>query len=134
MKAETIAAVLLLLIFLFLALGLANYQAPPNDVTFTGGSLAIYPPGFAWGTVKPGLNYTSPTVYILNRDSPAMTLSFNCSGWTPPAAEQFLHLSWDYQNEMLQHGEQVEVHFTLAVASDVSGFVDFKFNVTIYGQ
>jgi hypothetical protein len=83
-----------------------------------------------WGTLDPGSN-VNKTVYIRNEGTAAATLSMSTSNWSPSNAATYMTLSWNYNGQTVNVNQVVQVKFTLAVSSSVSGITNFSFDITI---
>lgn len=83
-----------------------------------------------WGTLDPGSN-VNKTVYIRNEGNAAATLSMSTSNWNPAAASSYMTLAWNYNGQTLAVGQVVQVKFTLAASSSITGVTTFSFDITI---
>ena len=86
-----------------------------------------------WGTLEPGENPTVNT-YIKNEGNVPITLSLQTSNWTPLAAQNYLTLSWNYNNQPLSPGETAQITITLEVDPNTTGITTFSFDITIVAQ
>lgn len=86
----------------------------------------------AWGTLQPGGSQTQDC-YIKNEGNTPLTLSLQTTGWTPAAAETYLHLNWDYNGNPITTDAVIHVTFTLSVDSSITGVTNFSFDITIVG-
>ena len=83
-----------------------------------------------WGTLEPG-NSQTITAYIKNEGNTAVTLSLQTDNWTPASAENYLTLTWNYDNNPLSLGETAEITITLEVDPNITGITSFSFDITI---
>jgi len=88
--------------------------------------------GLPWGTLQPGGSQTYD-VYIKNEGDTPLTLSLYVDNWNPTTAENYLDLSWDYNEASIAVGATIHVTFTLSVDSGITGITTFSFDVTIIG-
>lgn len=83
-----------------------------------------------WGTLEPGQGQ-SITTYIKNEGNTPVTLSLQISGWAPPSAQNYLTVSWDYNDQIIDVGEIYQITLTLDVDPDITGITNFSFDITI---
>ena len=83
-----------------------------------------------WGTLEPG-GSVDKVVYIKNERSEVGILYFYTYDWNSPEAEDYLHLTWDYNNLPLNFNEVVQVAITLYIDPDIQGITEFSFNITV---
>jgi archaellum component FlaF (FlaF/FlaG flagellin family) len=86
----------------------------------------------AWGTLSPG-DSTTKTVYVKNTGTTPITLSMTTANWTPTNAADYLTLSWNKQNTLLNPGDSTPAILTLTVDSDTGSLSSFSFNIVISG-
>ena len=84
------------------------------------------------GTLNPGSTFTQ-TVYVKNNGSIPVTLSMNANNWNPTTASNYLTLSWNRQNQILNAGTSCEATLTLTVAINADSLTSFGFSATITG-
>ena len=85
-----------------------------------------------WGSLEPGAQ-KSFTIYICNEGALPMTLSISTSNWNPPAASNYLALTWSYTGQTVNAGKSVAVTLTLTVSRSIIGINDFNFDITAVG-
>ena len=85
------------------------------------------------GTLNPGSTFTQ-TVYVKNNGSIPVTLSMNTNNWNPITASDYLTLSWNRQNQILNPGLSCEATLTLTVGTNTDNLTSFSFSVTITGM
>lgn len=83
-----------------------------------------------WGLREPGSSKTY-TVYIENTKNTPATLSMYTSNWDPAVANDYMTLTWDYDDSVLQPQGVITVTFTLTVDAEVSGITNFDFQITV---
>jgi hypothetical protein len=85
-----------------------------------------------WGTLEPNVT-RNVNVYIKNSGTAGAKLSMTTSSWNPTAASNYISLSWNCTNYVLQQGQIVGARLTLSVSSAISGISTFSFDITITG-
>ena len=83
-----------------------------------------------WGTLRPGGTATYVVYAKLLGNTPA-TLSMTYGNWTPPEAQNYITLSWNYTGNTLNPGDVLPIEFTLSVAETITGVEKFEFYITI---
>jgi len=135
---------LLVLLFLVMALaalvayaaGLAAEIPSHGAVVIEGIEVWLDPFGTVpvesvdWNYPGPGENM-SRTLYVQNVGNWPARISLSATEWDPPEAEAFLVMVWDYTGTMVPPGAIVPVTLELQVSPDVTGIVDFSFNIVI---
>jgi len=84
------------------------------------------------GTLNPGSTFTQ-TIYIKNEGTIPVTLSMNTNNWNPTFADDYLTLSWNRENHILEAETSCEATLTLTVATNADTLTSFSFTVTITG-
>lgn len=85
-----------------------------------------------WGVVDPN-SQVNQTRYVRNEGNSPEWLSMTTSNWNPTNATLYMALSWDSEGALLLPQKSKEVVFTLVVFSNVTGFTNFSFDITIMG-
>jgi archaellum component FlaG (FlaF/FlaG flagellin family) len=86
-----------------------------------------------WGTLTPGSS-TTYTLYIKNAGSAAETLSMSTSGWSPSTASQYITITWNRDNALLNANQVVQATLTVTVSSSItSDLTTFSNLITITG-
>jgi len=83
-----------------------------------------------WGVLEPG-DSSDVSIYVLNRNEEPIFLGMLPENWSPPAAQQFLDLSWSYSGAALGSNEFTEIILTLTVSGEISGIDAFSFDVSV---
>lgn len=86
----------------------------------------------AWGTLEPGGSQTI-TCYIKNEGSTSTILSLQTTNWSSTAAQSYLSLNWNYDDNPIPANTSIEVILTLSVASNIEGVNTFSFDIDIIG-
>lgn len=131
MKDQTAAVIVIAFVVLILLLVLASQPDPAHIDVLSGVGIDIYPTSINWGILSPG-DTSNSIVQVTNAGNRTITLGFNCSGFEPPEAENYLSLTWDYANQTVEVSQQIDVIFTLAVAINITRIYEFRLNVTVY--
>jgi len=150
-KESLITGAMIILITYTLGLSLVSQAFPATQTTQTlssSGSIQIQTTAdlgvysdpacttpktsLSWGTLPPGGSQTQDC-YIKNEGDLALTLSLQTTGWNPPAAGNYLDLTWDYNGAPIGVGAVIHVTFTLSVDAGITGVTTFSFDITIVG-
>ncbi|TRO47718.1 hypothetical protein E2P47_04035 [Candidatus Bathyarchaeota archaeon] len=83
-----------------------------------------------WGTLEPGQNQNI-TMYIKNEGNTPVALSLQTSNWTPTSAQNYLSLTWNYNDLPISPNQTRQVTITLNVDPDITGITNFSFDITI---
>ena len=83
-----------------------------------------------WGTLEPGQDQ-SITTYIKNEGNIPITLSLQISNWSPTSAQNYLTVTWDYNDQPINVGQIAQITLTLDIDADITGITDFSFDITI---
>jgi len=83
-----------------------------------------------WGTIAPG-GYSQVTLYLKSTSTAPSNLTLSTEAWEPAVAQNYMTLTWDYDGSTLQPGEVRTVILTLKVSPDISGVIDFAFDIII---
>jgi len=86
-----------------------------------------------WGQIPPGGNSIA-TVYCKNTGNAPINMTMFADNWNPAVAANYMTLSWDYADQIINPGATLKVVFTLNVSPAVIGFTAFSFDITIVGQ
>ncbi len=86
-----------------------------------------------WGNLSPGTSATY-TLYIKNSGNSAETLSLSTSNWSPQTASQYITISWNRNNAVLDANQVVQATLTLIVSSSIDNSITaFSNSITISG-
>jgi hypothetical protein len=86
-----------------------------------------------WESMSPGTT-KSYSIYIRNEGSLPLTLSMSTANWSPSSASNYLTLTWNYNGQTVNANDYVQVTFTLAVSSGVTGISSFSFDINLVGN
>ncbi len=85
-----------------------------------------------WGFLEPGSS-RQLTIYVKNEGNVPIKLSMEVGNWNPPSTSNYLTLSWDRQDHVLNSSSCVSAVLTLSVSQDISGVTNFSFDIIIIG-
>ena len=85
-----------------------------------------------WGILEPG-SQRNIEMYFYNEGNFAVTLSKSTSNWNPAIASSYLTVSWNYNGQPIEAGENLPVALTLNVSTNVEGVTDFDFDIIVLG-
>jgi hypothetical protein len=140
-KAALIAlAIIALSLTLTTAALLTTSQNIPMNGTITAVNLAVYSDSGCTqtvtslnvGTLNPGATATQ-TVYIKNTGNVPETLTLTTTNWNPTNATNYLTLSWNRQNTVLNAGSSIQATLTLTAAANTGSLTTFSCDVTLTG-
>ena len=86
-----------------------------------------------WGILDIGSTNPKP-IFIKSTISSPTYYGFETYNWTPPHAENWLSLSWDYNNRSLSKNEVFGGNLVLSVSpllTEDQNITDFSFNIVI---
>jgi hypothetical protein len=83
-----------------------------------------------WGNLTPSSS-KSVDAYIRNEGNTSVCLSLNTTDWTPVGASNYLTLSWNYSNQIIEPMDVIPVILSLSVSSSIAGIETFSFNIVI---
>jgi len=86
-----------------------------------------------WGLVEPGAT-KNVTVYIKNEGSAPVTLSLAIDNWSPSNAPDYMSLTWDYGDQIINLDAVIQVTLSLSVSATIEGITSFSFDIVIIGS
>lgn len=86
-----------------------------------------------WGTLSPD-SYATRLINVRSVGNTNVTLLLNASDWNPENASQFLSLSWNYSNQILEPYQWIPIELTLTVSANITGIKNFSFDIWIIAQ
>jgi hypothetical protein len=143
-KISTGAIIALTATAIFLTLvtaGLIATQTIPSDGTvvsaanigaYTDSQCTQNCTNISWGTLNPNTT-TNKIIYVKNTGTTPLTLSMASENWTPTNADDYLTLTWNQQNTILNPDETTPANLTLTVAADTGDLTSFSLNIIITG-
>ena len=85
-----------------------------------------------WGFLEPGSSKQF-TIYVKNEGNVPIKLSMEVNNWNPQSASNYMTLTWDCQNHVLNPSDFAPAVLTLSVSQDISGVTSFSFDIIIIG-
>jgi hypothetical protein len=83
-----------------------------------------------WGIIEPGAN-ANQTVYIRNEGDTNTTLAMTLSNWSPSASSNYISLTWNYTEQIVNINQVIPITFTLHIEDNIQGVANFSFFITI---
>ena len=83
-----------------------------------------------WGLIEPN-STTIQNVTFINTGNTPVNLTFYTQNWVPSNASQYLTLTWNYNDTILNPTESYTVEFSLFVHPDISGITSFSFEIVV---
>jgi len=83
-----------------------------------------------WGVISPG-GISQATIYLKSTSTVPVNMTLTTENWSPPAAAQYMTLTWNLSPQTLSPGEVRAVILTLRVSQNIVGVIDFSFDVVI---
>ena len=112
------------------AAGNIHIEASPGIGVYQNSQATTPLTSLNWGTLEPG-DTQSITTYIKNEGNTPITLSLQISGWSPSSAQDYLSVTWSYNDKVIDVGQTQQITLNLEVNSDITGITDFSFDITI---
>ncbi len=119
---------------------LTAYQQIPNTGTVKAVGVGVYEDvgcsknvtSIDWGIIEPGavVNFL---VYVRNEGNTRIKLNITTLNWDPPQAAQYISLSWNRENHILEPMSKVQANLTLSVASNIEEITSFRFDIIVTG-
>ena len=113
--------------------GSIQIQASPGIGIYSNSLCTQELSNIPWGTLEPGASQDI-VLYIKNEGNVAITLNMQTDNWSPQSAEDYLTLSWNYNNQPLSAGSSIAVTLTLDVDGSITGITTFGFDIIIIAQ
>lgn len=82
-----------------------------------------------WGTLDPASS-ADVDVYIENLGDRRLFLSVSTENWDPPEAQNYMNLTWNFGGS-IDAGNVEKTTLTLSVAEDITGIVNFSFDIVV---
>jgi len=83
-----------------------------------------------WGIIEPGAA-KNITVYVRNEGNGVITLILGTDNWTPSNVSNYMALSWDYADQLIDPQEVVQITLALLTSPDIEGITNFSFDIII---
>ena len=82
-----------------------------------------------WGIVEPG-SITYEMVYVQNEGNVNSAMYLLTENWSPPEAETFITLDWNYTDNLLEPNEIIGVDFILQI-TNITDIASFSFDIVV---
>jgi len=112
------------------AAGSIQIQASPGIGIYLNDQATAPLTSVNWGTLEPGQNQNI-TMYIKNEGNTPITLSLQTSNWNPTSAQNYLILTWNYNDQSINPDQTQQITLTLQVNPDTTGITNYSFDITI---
>ena len=83
-----------------------------------------------WGVMEPG-ETKGITVFIRNEGNVPSTLNITTESWVPSEAQTYITFTNNYNGSVLKPMDKVQVLFSLAIKSSITGITQFSFDIVI---
>jgi hypothetical protein len=119
---------------------LIGYNRIPNTGDVKGVGVGVYSDpdctnsvtSIDWGFLEPG-ETDDVTIYIKNEGNIRVVLNMTTDNWIPASASDYISLTWDREDYLLDSDSVVQAVLTLSVSSDISEVTSFSFDIVITG-
>ncbi len=105
------------------SVGIDVYSDPEGTIPLTSVN---------WGILNPD-SITHKIIYIKNNGTITESLSMNTTNWVPITAGNYLTLTWNCTDYLLNSSSIVVADLMLTVSPSVSGITAFSFDINIAG-
>ena len=85
-----------------------------------------------WGLVEPGETIYKD-IWVYNDGNYRITLMLTTDNWNPPNASDFMTLTWNYANQVIEPGAALGLTFSLYISSSITDIDTFSFVITVTG-
>lgn len=72
-----------------------------------------------WGNLVPD-SFAVKNIYVKNWGATSVTISLTVTGWSPVNADDYIHLSWNRDGDVLTGGMALEAVLTMTVYPNVT--------------
>lgn len=127
-------------LFVVSSLFSASVQISSSAAIKTVGVAVYWDPAFAvpvtsisWGIVEPG-EVKNVSCYIKNTSNVPIILTLKTDNYTPAEAEQYISLTWNYDEQPIPVDGYTPITFSLHVDPATTGITAFSFDITITGS
>ena len=127
-------------LFVVTALYQSTVQIHSAAAIKTVGVSVYWDPGFTepianidWGIIEPG-ETKNVSCYIVNTSNVPVILTLTTGNWQPTNTEQYMNLSWNYDEHAIPVSDYTPVTFSLHVDAATTGIAAFSFDITITGS
>jgi len=127
-------------LFVVTALYQSTVQIRSVAAIKTVGVSIYWDPGFTepianidWGILEPG-ETKNVSCYIVNTSNVPVILTLTTGNWQPTNAEQYMTLSWSYDEHAIPVSGYTPVTLSFHVDQTTTGIKTFSFDITITGS
>lgn len=96
-------------------------------------AFAVPVTSISWGIVEPG-EVKNVSCYIKNTSNVPIILTLKTDNYTPAEAEQYISLTWNYDEQPIPVDGYTPITFSLHVDPATTGITAFSFDITITGS
>ena len=86
-----------------------------------------------WGEIDAGSS-KNVTVYVKNLGNRPVTLSLDTQNWSPPEAQNYMSVDWDYDGSPLNPDAVLQVQIVLTVSANITDITDFSFEIIVISE
>jgi hypothetical protein len=86
-----------------------------------------------WGVIEAG-EQTNVNIYVKNNGDTGVTLSLSTENWSPEESADYMSLSWDYDNGIIEPDQGLGIVLTLETSTDCPAYDDFGFDIVFTGS
>lgn len=86
-----------------------------------------------WGILEPGQSKII-SCYIRNEGNSPLTLSLWTENWQPLNASNYINLSWNLEDAVIEVDEALKADLTLTVSPSIMNITSFSFDIIISGS
>jgi len=86
-----------------------------------------------WGDIEAGASKTV-TVYVKNLGETAVTLALDTQNWSPPEAQTYMSVDWDYGGGLLDPDAVLPVQLILTVSPEIMDITTFSLEIVIISE
>jgi hypothetical protein len=143
MQKAVIGASLAVATMLFMASALALLQGSKsisNSGTIKAINVGVYSDSgctqalssLTWGMMDPNSSSVK-VMYVKNEGNTAMTLNMTTNTWSPSNAANYITVTWNREDAVVNPGSSVQANVTLSVSPSITGITSFTFTMVIAG-
>ena len=81
-----------------------------------------------WGDIEVG-SESHATVYVKNTGTLSTVISLSSTGWSPSTLQNYVTLDWDYNGQVVNPGEVIEITLSLFIDTNCPPTNTFSFDV-----
>ena len=86
-----------------------------------------------WGMLEPSENKTV-SCYLRNEGNVPSLLTVYTENWQPVNASNWINLSWNLEDVVIDVAKAVEAQLTLTVSPDIKNITSFSFDIILSGS